>query len=135
MEMIWTNNTVGKTIVKQLMRITQTILVVEAQYHWNWIYLLKLHAACLCCMFACMQHAACFDISPLKNRRGRQLEGCYRNLRPKALGQTTTIWYQNAFLVKCTKHLLLFCQDLSQIGPVVQEKTAFLTCKELAKIM
>ena len=41
----------------------------------------------------------------------------------RPLWQTTTIWYQNSLVAKCIIPLLLFCQNLGQIGPVVQEKT------------
>ena len=41
----------------------------------------------------------------------------------RPLWQTTTIWQQNTLMAKCIIALLLFCQNLGQIGSVVQEKT------------
>ena len=43
----------------------------------------------------------------------RQLEGFNRNL------QTTTIWHPHSLVAKCIIPLLLFCQNLGQIGTVL----------------
>ena len=40
----------------------------------------------------------------------------------RPLWQTTTIWHQNSLMAKCIIPILLFCQNLGQNGPVVQEK-------------